>query len=96
MPNWSTLVISGVPNATSKFASCTRIHGHDGETCEEYDYRKSHKKDLDQQMQASVKAISQLTKKCPRNNGKCGWNIENGGCDHMTCMIPFLIAVPMN
>jgi len=69
---WSTLVISGVPNATSKSTSCTRIHRHDRETYEEYDCRKSHKKDLDQQMQASVKAISQLAKKCPGNNGKCG------------------------
>jgi E3 ubiquitin-protein ligase RNF14 len=62
---------------------------HEGLTCEEYDYRKL----LDQQMQASVNAISQLTKKCPGKDGQCGCNIEkNGGCDHMTCMFPFLIT----
>jgi E3 ubiquitin-protein ligase RNF14 len=59
---------------------------HEGETCEEYDYRSSGKKERDQKQQneASVQAISKLTKKCPGQN--CGWNIEkNDGCDHMTC-----------
>jgi hypothetical protein len=65
---------------------------HEGETCREYDYRKSREKERDQQIQekASVKAISLLTKKCPGKGGKCGWNIEkNGGCDHITCLFPF-------
>lgn len=58
---------------------------HEGETCEEYDYRKSGKKERDQKIQeeASIKAIDKLTKKCP---GGCGWPIQkNNGCDHMTC-----------
>jgi len=61
---------------------------HEGETCKEYDYRMSGKKAGDQKMQekASVRVISQLTKKCPGKGGRCGWNIEKkGGCDHMTC-----------
>ena len=59
---------------------------HEGETCEEYDYRLSGRKEKDQQRQeeASAAAISKFTKKCPGK--KCGWNIEkNDGCDHMTC-----------
>ncbi|OCK77983.1 hypothetical protein K432DRAFT_302984 [Lepidopterella palustris CBS 459.81] len=60
---------------------------HEGETCEEYDYRKSGKKEKDQKAQeaASVAVISQMTKKCPGKN--CTYNIEkNDGCDHMTCL----------
>lgn len=73
-----------------KFKVCT-VHEdtwHEGETCEEYDYRTSGRKERDQKAQeeASLKAIGELTKKCPGRRGKCGWNIEkNDGCDHMTC-----------
>ena len=66
---------------------------HEGETCKEFDYRKSHANERHQKRQekASNKAISRLTKKCPGRAGNCGWNIEkNGGCDHMTCLFPFL------
>ncbi|KAF2476483.1 uncharacterized protein BDR25DRAFT_252513 [Lindgomyces ingoldianus] len=59
---------------------------HEDETCEEYDYRKSGKKERDQKQQeeASVKAIGELTKRCPGKS--CKWPIEkNEGCDHMTC-----------
>ncbi|KAF2192512.1 hypothetical protein K469DRAFT_553519 [Zopfia rhizophila CBS 207.26] len=59
---------------------------HEGETCEEYDYRKCGRKERDQKKQeeASVKAIEELTKRCPGHG--CKWNIEkNEGCDHMTC-----------
>ncbi|ORY19712.1 hypothetical protein BCR34DRAFT_471454 [Clohesyomyces aquaticus] len=59
---------------------------HEGETCEEYDYRRSGKKERDQKLQeeASVKAIGELTKRCPGK--RCNWPIEkNEGCDHMTC-----------
>jgi hypothetical protein len=56
---------------------------HEGEMCGEYDYRK---------WDRPVMAISQLAKKCPRNGGKCGWNIEkNGGCDRMACTFSFPI-----
>src|SRR5213083_1377591 len=49
---------------------------HEGETCEEHDYKKRVKKERDQKRQeeASARAISQLTKKCPGNGGTCGWN----------------------
>jgi hypothetical protein len=59
---------------------------HEGETCEEYEYRASGRKERDQRAQeaASVAAIGQLTKKCP--GPLCIFNIEkNDGCDHMTC-----------
>jgi hypothetical protein len=59
---------------------------HKGETCEEYDYRTSGRKERDQKAQeaASLKAIGKLSKKCPGPN--CVYNIEkNDGCDHMTC-----------
>ncbi|KAF2110180.1 hypothetical protein BDV96DRAFT_501694 [Lophiotrema nucula] len=59
---------------------------HEGETCEEYDYRISGRKEADQRRQeeASEKAIKKLAKKCPGKN--CNYHIEkNEGCDHMTC-----------
>ncbi|PSN70439.1 hypothetical protein BS50DRAFT_487604 [Corynespora cassiicola Philippines] len=59
---------------------------HDGETCEEYEYRRSGQKERDQRVQeeASIRAIGEFTKKCPGQN--CAYNIEKKhGCDHMTC-----------
>jgi hypothetical protein len=61
---------------------------HEGETCEEYDYRSSGRKAQEQSAQeaASLEAIRKLTKKCPGTN--CVYNIEkNNGCDHMTCKL---------
>jgi hypothetical protein len=59
---------------------------HEGETCEEYDYRSSGRKERDQRAQeaASLEAIGKFSKKCP--NIECVYHIEkNDGCDHMTC-----------
>ncbi|KAF2692067.1 hypothetical protein K458DRAFT_286283 [Lentithecium fluviatile CBS 122367] len=59
---------------------------HEGETCQEFDYRTSGQKERDQRKQeeASERAIGKLTKKCPGKG--CSFNIQkNGGCDHMTC-----------
>jgi hypothetical protein len=59
---------------------------HEGETCEEYDYRSSGKQAKDQvaQEKASQAALAQLAKKCPGK--RCGYNIQKiDGCDHMTC-----------
>ncbi|KAH3949154.1 hypothetical protein HBI24_014500 [Parastagonospora nodorum] len=59
---------------------------HEGETCEDYEYRSSGRKERDQKAQeaASLKAIGSMSKKCPGPN--CVYNIEkNDGCDHMTC-----------
>lgn len=57
---------------------------HEGETCEEYDYRNIRKKENDQQ-KGPVKSILQFAKKCLVKSGKHGCNIEkNGGCDHLT------------
>jgi hypothetical protein len=62
---------------------------HEGETCEEYDYRSLGRKVQDQRAledAASLEAISKLSKKCPGQN--CHYNIEkNYGCDHMTCKL---------
>ncbi|KAH7402671.1 hypothetical protein BKA66DRAFT_449266 [Pyrenochaeta sp. MPI-SDFR-AT-0127] len=59
---------------------------HEGETCEEYEYRSSGRKGRDQRLQeeASLEAIRKLSKKCPGR--ECQFSIEkNDGCDHMTC-----------
>jgi len=68
---------------------------HEGETCEEFEYRSSGRKERDQRAQeeASLQAIGKLTKKCPGPG--CTWNIEkNDGCDHMTCK--FRVALDVN
>ena len=60
---------------------------HEGETCKEYDYRKSREKKSDQKMpeKVSFKSISQLAKKFLGKGGERGRNIEkNGGCDYVT------------
>jgi hypothetical protein len=86
--------MSGVEGNIFTCASCGHkvciLHEqtwHEGETCEEYEYRSSGRKERDQKAQeaASLSAISKLSKKCPGRN--CIYNIEkNDGCDHMTCM----------
>jgi hypothetical protein len=59
---------------------------HDGETCEQFDYRVSGRKAMDEE-QASTRIIVKTTKKCPQ----CHAPIEkNEGCDHMTCKSPLL------
>ncbi|KAH7380285.1 hypothetical protein DE146DRAFT_773436 [Phaeosphaeria sp. MPI-PUGE-AT-0046c] len=55
---------------------------HTGETCEEYDRKKSCQRKVEDD--ASMDKIDSTTKECP--NPKCGVRIEkNDGCDHMTC-----------
>jgi hypothetical protein len=61
---------------------------HEGETCEEYDYRSSGRKAEEQSAQeaASLAAIRRLSKKCP--GPECAFDIEKiDGCDHMTCKL---------
>jgi hypothetical protein len=70
---------------------------HKGETCEEYEYRASGRKERDEQAQeaASLEAIGKLSKKCPGPN--CLYNIEkNDGCDHMKCKIEQLFRIRDN
>lgn len=56
---------------------------HEGETCDEYEYRKDPKV-REMEEKATEKEIKGSAKKCP--GGKCGVNItRNGGCDHMRC-----------
>lgn len=67
---------------------------HEGETCEEYDYRVSGQKERDQKAQeeASRAAVAELSKKCPGKN--CAYNIQkNDGCDHMTCKSTLFITI---
>lgn len=56
---------------------------HDGETCEQFDYRISGRKARDEEA-ATAATIAKTTKKCT----KCQSPIEkNKGCDHMTCKL---------
>ena len=67
------------------FKQCIRHEEpwHEGETCREYDYRKSGRKKRDED-EKTRRTIARTTKKCPGK--RCGTNIEkNSGCDHMTC-----------
>ena len=67
------------------FKQCIRHEEpwHEGETCQEYNYRKSGRKKRDEEEQTR-RTIERTTKKCPGK--RCGANIEkNNGCDHMTC-----------
>jgi len=58
-----------------------KVKWHDGETCQEYDYRKDGGKRREAEEKASEAAVGRMSK-CP----KCGSPIEKkSGCDHMTC-----------
>ncbi|KAF2018525.1 hypothetical protein BU24DRAFT_316371, partial [Aaosphaeria arxii CBS 175.79] len=60
------------------------VNWHEGLTCEQYDRQRNEQRILEEN--ASVRAISCLTKRCPGPG--CNRNIEkNGGCDHMTCSV---------
>jgi E3 ubiquitin-protein ligase RNF14 len=72
------------------FAVCIKHERawHEGETCEEYDYRISGRQQRDQAAEeaASEAEINRSSKKCPGRN--CAYNIQkNEGCDHMTCKL---------
>lgn len=72
-----------------KFRTCTNCDRefHDGETCDEYTERMGIQEDLIKQ---SEEAIEQMAKQCPG----CKTRIEkNGGCDHMTCKLPFPLSL---
>ncbi|OAL56794.1 hypothetical protein IQ07DRAFT_18408 [Pyrenochaeta sp. DS3sAY3a] len=87
--DYGQIHLSGVEGNIFTCANCGHkvcvIHEntwHEGETCEEFDYRSSGRKERDQKAQekASLKAISKLSKKCPGPG--CVYNIEkNDGCD---------------
>ena len=64
---------------------------HEGETCQEYESRKTERKNPDEEQ--TQRTIERTTKKCPGKG--CGVNIEkNDGCDHMTCetLASFLLS----
>ena len=74
--------LSGIEGNIFTCAACGHkvcvIHDtwHEGETCEEYEYRSSGRKERDQKAQeaASLQAIDELSKKCPGPN--CVYSIE--------------------
>jgi hypothetical protein len=72
------------------FKACT-VHErawHEGETCEEYDYRINPKKKKAEE-EASTKLVEKIAKNCPG----CEWRIEKiSGCDHMTCKLAIVFA----
>lgn len=78
----------GSPNhiltcTSCNYKACTvhNIQWHEGETCEQYDYRVSGRKSRRDE-RATERVIQQTTKPCPN----CKANIEKiAGCDHMTC-----------
>ena len=71
------------------FKACTAHERawHEGETCEEYDYRINPKKKAEEE--ASAKLVEKIAKNCPG----CEWRIEKiSGCDHMTCKLAIVFA----
>jgi len=64
-----------------------RVKWHDGETCQQYDYRSDGGKRREAEEKASEVTVGKMSK-CP----KCSSPIEKkSGCDHMTCKPrPFL------
>ena len=72
------------------FKACT-VHErawHEGETCEEYDYRINPKRKKAEE-EASTKLVKKIAKNCPG----CEWRIEKiSGCDHMTCKLAIVFA----
>ncbi|KAF8849347.1 hypothetical protein BDZ45DRAFT_604509 [Acephala macrosclerotiorum] len=71
---------------TACFSKACVIHNvvwHEGETCNEYDYRKDPSKKLEEEKASRIE-IKESSKPCPGPN--CKVNItRNGGCDHMKC-----------
>ncbi|KAF1366134.1 hypothetical protein EJ07DRAFT_150589 [Lizonia empirigonia] len=74
------------------FCIAHEVPCHFHETCREYDARMQEQKKREDQVgraeqeEASLQAVEQLTKKCPRET--CGSPIEkNGGCNQMTCVL---------
>jgi hypothetical protein len=60
-----------------------KVAWHDGETCEQYDYRTSGQKKRDEEKK-DEEMLNTLSKKCPGPG--CGWRIQKiDGCEHMTC-----------
>ena len=70
--------------ASCGFKTCVRHNQrwHEGETCDEFEYRTRVLRQHRVQESKSKIIIEKTTKKCPQ----CKANIEkNGGCDHMSC-----------
>ena len=60
-----------------------KVAWHEGETCEQYDYRTSGQKKRDEEKKEE-EMLNTLSKKCPGPG--CGWRIQKiDGCEHMTC-----------
>lgn len=86
--------------ATCGFRQCIkhRMAWHDGETCEQYDYRVSGRADADRRAkedQASEAAAAATTQTCPK--ATCKAKIQKSdGCDHMSCKLPPIIGRSMD
>ncbi|KAI9784778.1 MAG: hypothetical protein M1839_001508 [Geoglossum umbratile] len=70
------------PQCGFKFCVLCEAEWHEGETCDQYQYRASGSKAREEEV-ATEETIRKTTKSCPQ----CKSNIEkNEGCDHMTYM----------
>lgn len=76
-----------------KYRACVACNSqwHAGQTCREYKRAKHQESKNMQEERRSARTLRHTTKLCP--GPRCGRKVEKrGGCDHMTCKHPGLIA----
>jgi hypothetical protein len=79
--------------AECRFRTCYThmMPWHTGQTCAEYDSELNLDTERQEQEEASLRLVAEVSKTCP--NIDCGRAIQkDGGCDHMTCKFSVLRA----